>query len=391
MSTTGGQRTGFFRFDGHRIAFATLGSGPPLVLAAWWVSNVVEDWKIESFRRFMEGLARGKRVIRYDRLGCGMSDRERPRETLELEYEVAVLSALIDHLELERVTLLGGSYGGCTAVAYAARNPERVDRLLLYGAFANGAELVRAGTRQAIVELVRKHWGLGSRMFADAFVPSGDPDERKSFAAFQRASASAGFAAELLELTFATDVSETVAELPTPTLVVHRRHDRVVRLAMGEQLAALAPSSELVVLEGDAHLPWHGDIDSVLAAVAPFLGIEAPPARETRDGGGGAQPARTRRPASRRGGIERRRDRGTARAQPAHGAPARREHPAQAGPALARRRSCASGSFRPRLRAREWPVRASAKWPGRAKSNRSRAAILEPCSRGSFATEGSAS
>ena len=77
-----GQRTGFFRFDGHRIAFATLGSGPPLVLPAWWVSNVVEDWKVESFRRFMEGLAGGKRVIRYDRLGCGMSDRERPRETL---------------------------------------------------------------------------------------------------------------------------------------------------------------------------------------------------------------------------------------------------------------------------------------------------------------------
>jgi pimeloyl-ACP methyl ester carboxylesterase/DNA-binding CsgD family transcriptional regulator len=283
MSTAAGQRTGFFRFDGHRIAFAELGSGrPPLVLAAWWVSNIVEDWKGEGFRRFIEGLARGRRVIRYDRLGCGMSDRERPRETLELDYEVAVLSALIDHLELERVTLVGGSYGGCTAVAYAARNPDRVDRLVLYGAFANGAELARAGTRQAVVELVRRHWGLGSRMFADAFLPSGDADERAAFAAFQRASASADFAGELLELTFATDVSETIAELQTPTMVVHRRHDRVVRLAAGEQLAALAPNAELVFLDGDAHLPWHGDIDSVLAAVAPFVGIEAPPAREAQ-------------------------------------------------------------------------------------------------------------
>jgi pimeloyl-ACP methyl ester carboxylesterase/DNA-binding CsgD family transcriptional regulator len=280
MSAAGGQRTGFFRVDGHRIAFAELGSGPPLVLAAWWVSNVVEDWKDDGFQQFMGGLARGRRVIRYDRLGCGMSDRERPRETLELAYEVALLSALIDHRELERVTLVGGSYGGCTAVAYAARNPDRVDRVLLYGAFANGAELARAETREAVVGLVRKHWGLGSRLFANAFVPSGGPDERASFARFQRASASAAFAAELLELTFATDVSETVAELSTPTLIVHRRHDRVVRLAMGEQLAALAPNAELVVLEGDAHLPWHGDIDSILAAVAPFLGIEAPPARE---------------------------------------------------------------------------------------------------------------
>jgi DNA-binding CsgD family transcriptional regulator len=71
-----------------------------------------------------------------------------------------------------------------------------------------------------------------------------------------------------------------VAELHTPTLVVHRRRDRVVRLAAGEQLAALAPNAELVVLEGDAHLPWHGDVDSVLEAVAAFLGITAPARRE---------------------------------------------------------------------------------------------------------------
>ncbi len=191
-----------------------------------------------------------------------------------------MLSALLDHLELERISLVGGSYGGCTSITFAARNPDRVDRVVLYGAFANGAELARAETQEAVIDLVRRHWGLGSRFFADAFVPSGGPDERSSFAAFQRASASAAFAAELLELTFATDVSETVAGLRAPTLVVHRRRDRVVRLAAGEQLAALAPNAELVVLEGDAHLPWHGDIDSVLAAVAPFLGIAAPPARE---------------------------------------------------------------------------------------------------------------
>lgn len=276
-----GQRTGFFRFDGHRIAFATIGAGPALVFPAWWASNVVEDWKGEGFRRFIEGLARGKSVIRYDRLGCGMSDRDRPLETLELDYEVAVLAALIDHVGLERVTLLGGSFGGCTAIAYAARKPERVDRLVLYGAFANGAELARAEARQAMVELVRMHWGLGSRMLADIFVPSGGAEERESFAAFQRASASAEFAAELIKLTFSTDVSEMVAELRTPMLVVHRRRDRVVRLAAGEQLAALAPNAELVVLDGDAHLPWQGDVDAVLEAVAPFIGITPPPARET--------------------------------------------------------------------------------------------------------------
>src|SRR4051812_21513067 len=100
------QRTGFFRVDAHRIAYATVGEGPPLVLPAWWVSNIVEDWKDTRFRPFVEALAAGRQVIRYDRLGCGMSDRVRPPETLSLDFEVATLAALLDHLGVERVPLV---------------------------------------------------------------------------------------------------------------------------------------------------------------------------------------------------------------------------------------------------------------------------------------------
>jgi pimeloyl-ACP methyl ester carboxylesterase/DNA-binding CsgD family transcriptional regulator len=273
------QRTGFFRFDGHRIAFATAGDGAPIVLPAWWVSNVVEDWKIPAYRRFIEGLAAGRQVIRYDRLGCGMSDREKPRETLTIDYELAMLDALIEHVGLERLSLVGGSFAGCTAVLYAARHGERVDRLVLYGSFANGAELARPDARDATIDLVRSHWGIGSRLLADVFAPSGSAEERASFAAFQRGSASAETAADLLGLTFATDVRETLADVRVPTLVVHRRGDRAIRLAAGEQLAALIPNAELIVLDGDAHLPWHGELHDVLSAIAPFLGIAPPPTR----------------------------------------------------------------------------------------------------------------
>jgi pimeloyl-ACP methyl ester carboxylesterase/DNA-binding CsgD family transcriptional regulator len=272
----GEQRTAFFRLDGHRIAHATVGTGPPLALAAWWVSNIVEDWKEERFRRFIKALATGRQVIRYDRLGCGISDRTRPAHTLSLEFEVATLGALLDHLGLERVSLYGGSFGGCTAVAYAARNPERVDRLVLYGSFANGDHLVRPEIRQATLELVRSHWGLGSRLLAELFVPSGDADERESFARFQRESATADIAADLIDLTLATDVSEEAARLQTPTLVVHRRGDRAIRFAAGEELAMLAPNAKLVALEGDSHVSWFGDSDGVIAAIAPFLGLAAP-------------------------------------------------------------------------------------------------------------------
>jgi pimeloyl-ACP methyl ester carboxylesterase/DNA-binding CsgD family transcriptional regulator len=274
------QQTGFVRVHGHRIAFATVGDGPPLVFPAWWVSNVVEDWKDERFRRFLDAFASTRRVIRYDRLGCGMSDRERPRDTLTLEFEVATLETLLAHLELERVSLVGGSSGGPTSVVYAVRHPERVDRVVLYGSFAHGAAVARPAVKQATLDLVRSHWGLGSRLLADVFVPSGDRGERDAFASFQRRSATAEAAADLLELIFSMDVREEAAELRTPTLVVHRRGDRAIPFTAGEQLAALAPNAELVALEGDTHVSWLGDVDDLLAAVAPFLGIASPPARE---------------------------------------------------------------------------------------------------------------
>jgi pimeloyl-ACP methyl ester carboxylesterase/DNA-binding CsgD family transcriptional regulator len=278
-----GQRTGFFRFDGHRIGFATVGEGPPLVLPAWWVSNVVDDWKDERFRRFLSSLAAGRQVVRYDRLGCGMSDRARPGETLTLAFEVSTLEALLDHLELERVSLAGGSFGGCTALAFAARDSRRVERVALYGSFANGANLVPPEVREVMLDLVRSHWGLGSRLLAEIFVPSGRSGERESFARFQRKSASAAVAAELLDLTFSIDVREDAASVESPVLVVHRRGDRAIPLSGGEELAALVPNADLVVLDGDSHLPWFGDVDSVVAALAPFFGIAAP-ARETYDG-----------------------------------------------------------------------------------------------------------
>jgi pimeloyl-ACP methyl ester carboxylesterase/DNA-binding CsgD family transcriptional regulator len=276
------QQTGSFRLDGHRIAFATVGTGPPLVLPAWWVSNIVEDWKEERFRYLVEALAAGRQVIRYDRLGCGMSDRDRTGETLSLEFEVATLAGLLDHLGLDRVSLVGGSFGGCTAVAYAARNPARVDRLVVYGSFANGDRLAPPAAREALIELVRSHWGLGSRMLADIFVASGNSAERASFARFQRKSATAEVAVALLDLTFALDISGDAARLQTPTLVVHRRNDRAIRFTAGEALAALTPNAELVALAGDSHLAWFGDSDDVLEAIAPFLGLEA----RARRGGG---------------------------------------------------------------------------------------------------------
>jgi pimeloyl-ACP methyl ester carboxylesterase/DNA-binding CsgD family transcriptional regulator len=272
------QTTGFARMpDGGRIAFAVVGNGPAVVLPAWWVSNVVEDWHSDAFRRFVEGLAVGRTVVRYDRVGTGVSDRERPQQTFTPDFEAATLCAVLDELELERVTLMGISCGGCVAVSFAASSPERVDRMVLYGTYADGHSLGPASARTGMVDLVRSHWGLGSRLLADMFGPSWSPENRTAFTVSQRASADAHVAASLLELIYETDVREDLTRVRAPSLVVHRERDRAMRLSGGREVAALLPRAELVTLPGDAHLPWHGDGDAVLRIVTPFLGIKSPP------------------------------------------------------------------------------------------------------------------
>ncbi len=273
-------QTGFFRFDDRRIAYATVGAGQALFLPAWWVSHITEDWRGDAFRGFVEALAQRYRVIRYDRPGTGLSDRDRPADTLNLDYEAALLGALVDHLsEGEVVRMLAISCGASSAVAYSVRNPGRVDRLVLYGAYASGRELGPPAVRDALVGLVRSAWGLGSRALVDVFAPSMGPADRESFGAFQRSASTADAAGDLLQLVYQYDIRDLLPRVDVPTLVVHREHDRAVPLRAGRDVAALVPGAQLVTLPGDAHLPWHGSPEQTLEVMAEFLDLPAPVGR----------------------------------------------------------------------------------------------------------------
>ena len=256
----------FLAQGGRRIAYEVRGDGPPVVAPAWWVSHLELDWQSERYRRFWEGLADGYTFVRYDRLGVGMSDRTLEESDLTLEAEVETLRALVDELGLERVSLVGGSSGGGPAIAFAARYPERVDRLVLYGSYADGAQITSPEVADAILAAVRAHWGLGARILSDLFLGDAEASEHERFARFQREAATAETAAALLALVYRLDVREHLANVRAPTVVVHRRHDRAVPYRLGRQVAAEIPGAAFVPLTGTAHFPWEGDAESVIRA-----------------------------------------------------------------------------------------------------------------------------
>jgi pimeloyl-ACP methyl ester carboxylesterase/DNA-binding CsgD family transcriptional regulator len=261
----------FLPLGARRVAYEVRGDGPPLVAPAWWVSHLELDWQSADFRRFWEGVADGYTLIRYDRLGVGVSDRTVEDSDLTLEGEVATLRALLDELELERVSLIGGSCGSCTAVAFAAAFPERVERLVLYGSYPDGAALTAPGAGEAILAAVRAHWGLGSRLLSDIFLGGADSAEHERFARLQRESATAETAAALLGLVYRLDVRDHLPLVRQPALVVHRRDDRAVPYRCGREVAATIPGATFIPLPGSAHFPWHGDADSVVRACREAL------------------------------------------------------------------------------------------------------------------------
>jgi pimeloyl-ACP methyl ester carboxylesterase len=254
---------------GKRVAYAVDGQGPLLVFPAWWVSHLELDFDDPGFRGLFSRLAEQLTVVRYDRPGVGLSDRETPE--LSLADDLANLEALIHTLSAERVALFGGSCGGPPAIAYAARHPERTSHLLLYGAYPSGPKLAAAELQQAMIGLVRAHWGLGSKALSDLFAPQQSSEQRQRLAAGQRASASPDMAAAMLQLIYRMDVSELVARLRVPTLVLHRKGDRAIAYEHGRQLASQIPGATFVPLEGESHFPWLGDWQAVADAALAFL------------------------------------------------------------------------------------------------------------------------
>ncbi|CAN5157161.1 alpha/beta fold hydrolase [soil metagenome] len=259
----------FCELGGQRIAYATVGEGPLLLFGGRWVSHLEEEWNDPRVRAFYEELALGHRVVRYDRIGAGLSDRNLSGPPTP-ESEMRALAAVHAASGSEPATIFACSCAGLSTAAYASAYPDRVRRVVFFGGYVSRDDIPEV-TRRSLVDFVRTNWPLAAQMLAGLKLPHGSGDEIADWSRYQRRSAEADVAAAFLELDLATDARDVLPTVTVPALVLHRRGDRTVPIGRGRELAALLPNARFVTLRGDSHLPWADDQRDLQRALAAFL------------------------------------------------------------------------------------------------------------------------
>jgi pimeloyl-ACP methyl ester carboxylesterase/DNA-binding CsgD family transcriptional regulator len=269
--------------DGLKLAWADAGAGPTVVKAANWLTHLEYEWESPVWQHWLRFFCDHFRFIRYDERGCGMTDwrvdeLSVARWTDDLETVVAAARPA------EPFALLGISQGAAACLAYAARHPERVSRLILYGAYARGwmRRGVPDGEREynAVIEAARVGWGKDipafRQVFTARFIPGATSEQTEWFNELCRKSTAPELAAELLRARATIDVVELLEEIRVPTLVLHGRDDHVVPVAEGRLLAARIPGAEFVELDSRNHVLLENEPawPRFCAEVLEFMGLD---------------------------------------------------------------------------------------------------------------------
>ena len=270
--------------DGTRIAYAMAGSGPPVVRPGTWMTHVELDQDSPVWGHLWRELARRNRFVRYDQRRCGLSERE-PAD-FSLEARVQDLEAVVDHLGLERFALFGHSHGAFTAIEYAWRHPERVDRIVLLGAAAQ--QWMAREVNDANVTLMRTGWqgepSAVRMMSAYRLVPAAPHAFIESVADLLGKSMTGHSAAELAMESRNIDVVERLQRIEAPTLVLHADSAEVAT-ELGRTIASLMPNARFVPLPSANHIllesepawqTFRSAVGEFLAASEEALGPEEP-------------------------------------------------------------------------------------------------------------------
>ena len=269
--------TRYARVGDDYVAYQTIGGGPrDVVLIPSWFSNVEAIWDVAPAARLLERLASFCRLIVFDRRGAGLSDPA-PIEGPFLEQFADDLVAVLDAVGSQRVALIGCDGGGPVAMVAAAMFPARVTALVLVNTFARLArdddypEGLPPGVLETWMRALSAQWGGDPGFVVNAPSMVGDEEVAASFSRLLRMSASPRVAAATRRVLHAVDVRQVLASVQAPTLVLHRRGDRMIPLDQGRYLAAHIPGARLVELDGEDHLFYFGDTDAIAEEIEEFL------------------------------------------------------------------------------------------------------------------------
>ncbi len=246
--------------DGVRIAYATVGNGPPIVKAANWLNHLELDWGSPIWARSFQALADRNTLVRYDGRGNGLSDWA--AKDISFKAFVDDLESVVNATGLASFPLIGLSQGAAVSIAYAARHPEKVRALVLIGGYAAGWRIgstpEERERREAVMTLTRTGWGTSipayRHIFSQTFMPDGTAEELAWFDEFQRLTTSPENAVRFQDAFGDIDVRSLLPQINVPTLVLHARDDQRISLNQGRELAAMIPNARFVTLESRNHI-----------------------------------------------------------------------------------------------------------------------------------------
>ena len=271
--------TKYAKADDASIAYQVIGEGPiDVVLVLGFATHLELQWESPPFARFFERIGSFSRLIIFDKRGTGLSDPV--TEVPTLERRIDDVRAVMDAAGSERAALFGISEGGPMSVLFAATHPDRVSALVLHGAMARTTEAPdypwaspAEALRESAAEFIAPYWGQQAEGMLELFAPSlaDDPQAVEFTARMERSAASPSMVQQIFEMFLDIDVRAVLPTIHVPTLVLHRRGDRVVNRRAGQDLAAQIPGARYVELPGIDHLPWAGDSEALLGEIEEFL------------------------------------------------------------------------------------------------------------------------
>ena len=244
--------------DGVRIAYAVHGSGPPMVVDSCWLSHLQYDWQSPVWRHYLAEWGRDHTVIRFDERGHGLSDRGVTDHSLEAR--LGDLEAVVEDAGLDRFSLQAMAQGGPVAIAYVAKHPERVSRLVFYGSYSGqqSKDPTEAEMNDTLDALIKVGWARPDsafrRVFTSPMIPNATEEQHTWLDELQRVSTDADTARSSRRQRLAADSSALLGELDLPTLVIHSRGDRMNDFEEARYLAAGIDGARLVALESDNHI-----------------------------------------------------------------------------------------------------------------------------------------